>query len=297
MRPFVSIVMPTTGRAALVADALESLTAQDYPAERFEVLVVANGTPDGTAAVVERFGARPDGPAVRMLTTAGRDANRARNAGLDAARGDPICLVDDDVIAPPEWLSEMVDGALRNPGADCLGGPVRPRFEARPPRTCPGHDLAGTSLDEGPDEREVEEVWAGNMAIRRRALERIGPLREGLAAATESEWEARLWEAGGRVLYLPRPWLWHRRGRAEVGIRRQAVRSFQLGYAVVALGQRPSVGFLARELRRSATHAARARCTRGVTDAARQAGSLCAIAAGRRRRPWSRSLAAQTSER
>ena len=296
MRPFVSIVMPTAGRAAMAADALESLADQDYPAERFEVLVVVNGTPDGTADVVERLGDRPDGPALRLLTTAGHDPNRARNAGLDAARGDPICLVDDDVLAPPSWLGQMVDGALRNPAADCLGGPVRPRFEAPPPRTCADHELAGTALDEGAEEREVDEVWAGNMAIRRRALELAGPLREGLVAATESEWEARLVLAGGRIVYLPRPWLWHRRGRAELSPRRQVVRSFQLGYAVVALGQRPSVGFLARGLWASGSHAARARCTRGLTDAARSLGSLCAIAAGRRRRPRSDALRYQTSE-
>ena len=289
-RPFVSVVMPTAGRAALVADALESLTAQDYPAERFEVLVVANGSPDGTAAVVERFAARPGAPAIRLLTSPGRNANRARNAGLTAAGGDPILLIDDDVLAPPDWLAAMVAGTQRNPGADCLGGPVRARFEARPPRTCAGHELAGTALDEGPDEREVDEVWAGNMAIRRRGLELAGPMMERLRAVHESEWERRLTLAGGRIVYLPGPWLWHRRGAGELAVRRQAVRSFQLGYTVVALGQRPPVRRLVSVLGRSAGHAVSARCTRGLTDAARALGSLCAIAAGRRRRPWSAVL-------
>ena len=290
MRPFVSVVMPTAGRARLVADALESVAAQDYPSERFEVLVVANGAPDGTADVVEQFAVREGGPSTRLLTAPGRNPNRARNVGLDAARGDPICLIDDDVITPPGWLSEMVEGALRNPAADCLGGPVRPRFEAAPPRTCAHHELVGTLLDEGDEEREVDEVWAGNMAIRRRGLELAGPMLERLVAATESEWERRLVRAGGRIVYLPGPWLWHRRGAGELSVRRQSVRSFQLGYTVVALGQRPDVPFLARELGRSASHAARARCTRGLTDAARRLGSLCAIAAGRRRRPWSTVL-------
>jgi hypothetical protein len=128
------------------------------------------------------------------------------------------------------------------------------------------------------------------MAIRRRGLELAGPLLEHLSAAHESEWERRLARAGGRIVYLPGPWLWHRRGPGELAVRRQAIRSFQLGYTVVALGQRPPLRMLATELRRSAVHAVRARCTRGLTDAARRLGSLCAIAAGRRRRPWSTVL-------
>jgi hypothetical protein len=104
------------------------------------------------------------------------------------------------------------------------------------------------------------------------------------------EWEARLARVGGRIVYLPRSWLWHRRGPVELSVRRQAVRSFQLGYTVVALGQRQTAQSLARQVWRSGRHAVRARCTRGLTDAARYLGSLCAIAAGRRRRPWSTVL-------
>lgn len=278
--PFVSVVVPTRGRRDTLPDALLSLLAQDYPAERYEVVVVANGAAEGLR-VPER---------VRLLKLEEPNANRARNAGVDAARGDPICFVDDDVVAPPGWLSALVAAATRHAAAGCVGGPVRPRFDSPPPRTCAHHELAGTELDEGPHEREVDEVWGGNMAVTRAALERTGPLLERLREVHEVEWEERLLAAGGRIVYAPDAWLWHRRGPDDLRLDRIVRRSFALGYTVVALGQRRDAAALAREARRCTGHAARARCTRGLTDAARALGSLCAIAAGRRRRPWATSL-------
>jgi GT2 family glycosyltransferase len=288
--PFVSVVVPTANRAPLLADCLETLVAQDYPADRYEVIVVHNGLPREVArpACGPR---RTDPPAVHHLRIAGRpDANAARNAGLRVARGDPLCLVDDDVLIPTHWLRTVVEGAWRHPSAECLGGPVSPRFEGREPRTCECHELAGARLDEGPSDAVVDEVWSCNMAVRRAALDRVGPLREGLAVVHESEWEARLQKVGGTIVYLPEAWLWHRRLTSDVRPWSLVRDNFRLGYAVVALGQLLPVGYLCRRIAASLAHAAAHRCTRGLTDAVRSLGSLCAIAAGRRRRPWATSL-------
>src|SRR5690242_9239107 len=99
--PFVSIVVPTVNRHGTLADCVASLEAQDYPADRFEIVLI-HGC---------------------------RDANAARNLGVRRARGDLICFVDDDVVAPSGWLPALISGVSRNPDAGCLGGAIRPRFE------------------------------------------------------------------------------------------------------------------------------------------------------------------------
>ncbi|MDX6674966.1 MAG: hypothetical protein QOH11_2384 [Solirubrobacteraceae bacterium] len=287
--PFVSVVVPTAARTRLLADCLRTLLAQDYPADRYEVIVAHNGRADGPPLPGD-LQEREEPPALRHLRIARRDANAARNAGLRAARGDPICLVDDDVLIPGGWLRTVVDGARRHPSAGCLGGPVRPRFEASEPRTCDCHELAGARLDEGPSDAVVDEVWSCNMAIRRGSLERVGALREGLAVVHESEWEGRLHQAGGTIVYLPDAWLWHRRLSSDVAPWSLVRDNFRLGYSVVALGQRHPAGRACRTAAASLAHAVGHRCTRGLTDAMRALGSLSAIAAGRRRRPWATSL-------
>ena len=275
-------MIPTRGRREALADALESLLAQDYPADRYEIVVVANGCPEPPPV--------PGDPRLRLLSLPEANANRARNAGVAEAKGDPICFVDDDVMAPPEWLGRLVAGAARNTEAGCVGGPIRARFDAPPPRTCDDHELAGTEFNEGSEEREVDEVWGGNMAVTRAALDRAGPLLERLREAHEAEWQERLVGAGGAVVYIPDAWLWHRRGAEDLRLRQLAWRSFRLGYTLVALGQQRGARVLGRQFGRSLWHAAGARCTRGLTDAARALGSLCAIAAGRRGRPWATTL-------
>jgi GT2 family glycosyltransferase len=287
--PFVSVVVPAGGRTRLLADCLETLLAQDYPSDRYEVIVAHNGPASGPH-LPEDLVARADPPALRHLQIGQRDANAARNAGLRAARGDPICLVDDDVLVPEHWLRTMVEGARRHPSAGCLGGSVRPRFEAREPRTCPCHELAGARLDEGPADAVVDEVWSCNMAIRREALQRVGALREGLAVVHESEWEARLLKAGGTIVYLPAAWLWHRRLTSDLAPWSLVRDNFRLGYSVVALGQALPARRAGRTAAAALAHAVGHRCTRGLTDAMRALGSLSAIAAGRRRRPWATSL-------
>jgi GT2 family glycosyltransferase len=280
--PFVSIVVPTADRAPILADCIRTLLAQDYPADRYEVIVAHNGASASPSL--------PASPVLRQLTLGRRDANAARNAAVQAAIGDPICLVDDDVLVPPQWLRAVVAGTRRHPAAGCLGGPVRPRFETREPRTCAAHELAGARLDEGPHDAVTDEVWSCNMAIRRAAIERVGPLREGLAVVHESEWEARLVKAGGSIVYLSDAWLWHRRLSSDVAPASLLRDNFRLGYAVVALGQRLPARHAGRRAAVSLAHAARHGCTRGLTDGARALGSLSAIVAGRRRRPWATSL-------
>lgn len=282
--PFLSVVIPTHDRGDLVTACVESLLALDYPKDGYEVVVVDAASAADARARVEALAAPAGAPAVRCLRLATRDANAARNAGLDAAHGDLLALVDDDASVPPGWAAALVAGAVRHPDADCLGGPVRPLFERRAPRTCSEHELAGAAFDEGRVEREVAEVWGCNMAVRRGALERTGPLREGLRFQQEWEWQQRLLAAGGRIVYLPDAWLWHRRLRSDLHVPAMVREFFVRGYMKGAHGQRVVPRVVARRAAQSIVHAVSSRCMRGLTESARDAGMLCGALALRLRR-------------
>ena len=100
---------------------------------------------------------------------------------------------------------------------DLFGGPIVARLEGGGPRSCGREDAPITTLDGGPDDREIEFVWGANMAIRRRALERIGRFDETIQGrGDEEEWERRYKSAGGRVRYVAA-----RRGRPSPRRRRR----------------------------------------------------------------------------
>jgi glycosyltransferase involved in cell wall biosynthesis len=268
--PFVSVVIPTAGRAALLADCLSGLVAQDYPGERHEILVVENGPRDGTE---ERVAAVATGR-VDYHHCRRKDANTARNAGVAAASGELVCFVDDDALIPETWLSELVAGAQRHPAAECVGGPVRARLEGAPPRVCDRHAVAGIALREPPADTEVGEVWGGNMAIRASALARIGPFREGLSCQQEWEWQQRLLRAGGGIVLIPPAWLWHRRTAADLHTGRLVGEFFRRGWTKASLGFPVDLRWTAGRARRNLGHGVRERCTTGFTEAARDAGLI-----------------------
>ena len=107
-KPFLSVLMPVYNGAATIGPALDSLVAQDYPADRYEVIVVNDGSTDDTARVVaERQNLRY----IELPHNMG--ISPALNAGLDAARGEILVLFNDDCLAAPDYLSQLVLGYLR----------------------------------------------------------------------------------------------------------------------------------------------------------------------------------------
>ena len=97
----VSVVIPTYNRADFVREAIASVLRQDYPA--IELIVVDDGSRDGTAAVVSGFG-----PAVQYLWQENRGVSAARNRGGAASSGDLIAFLDSDDLWLPRKVSAQV---------------------------------------------------------------------------------------------------------------------------------------------------------------------------------------------
>jgi glycosyltransferase involved in cell wall biosynthesis len=113
--PFVSVVIATRERTSALAACLARLHALDY--DHYEVLVVDNAPlTERTAELVSSL----DDSRVRYTVEPAPGASRARNTGAEAARGDVIAFVDDDVLVDPDWLRALVRGFKRNPEVACV---------------------------------------------------------------------------------------------------------------------------------------------------------------------------------
>lgn len=100
-RPLVSVVIPAYNAESYVLDAIAGVLLQAY--EPLEILVVDDGSRDGTVALLER-----EAPRVRVIRQANAGAAAARNTGLRAARGELICLLDaDDGWFPGKLLAQL----------------------------------------------------------------------------------------------------------------------------------------------------------------------------------------------
>ena len=111
----ISVVIPVYNRASVVHEAIDSALAQD--AGGLEVLVVDDGSTDGTAEVVSRR--YHDDPRLRVIRRVNGGPAAARNAGIAQARGEYLALLDSDDTWLPEYLSSQL-AVLRSSGADLV---------------------------------------------------------------------------------------------------------------------------------------------------------------------------------
>jgi glycosyltransferase involved in cell wall biosynthesis len=182
----VSVIIPVYNGAAFVGDAIASVLAQD--GVRLEVVVVDDGSEDGSAEVAERFGSP-----VRCLRQANAGIAGARNAGVRATRGDLLAFLDADDLWTPGRLREQVDRLAAEPALDCVFGVVEhfrdarasAQYESRAPERAPG-------------------LLPGAMLIRRASFLRVGPFDPSWRLGEFIEWQLRAEERGLRHEVLPR---------------------------------------------------------------------------------------------
>jgi cellulose synthase/poly-beta-1,6-N-acetylglucosamine synthase-like glycosyltransferase/peptidoglycan/xylan/chitin deacetylase (PgdA/CDA1 family) len=201
--PSVSIIVPAFDEAVGIEGTVRSLAASSYP--DFEVIVVDDGSVDGTADVVERL-ALPGVTVIRQ-PNAGKPA--ALNRGLEAARHDVIVMVDADTVFEPETLGRLVE-----PLADSDVGAVSGNTKVGNRRRVLGRwqhieYVMGFNLD-----RRLYDVLqcmptvpgaAG--AFRRRALDDIGGI-SGATLAEDTDTTLAIGRAGWRVVYAEEARAW-----------------------------------------------------------------------------------------
>ncbi len=115
----VSVVVPVFNAESTLQGCLDALLDQDFPGEQYEVIVVDNGSRDGTWSLLERYS-----PRIRRLQeTQVRGSYAARNAGIRASKGSIIAFTDGDCVPDRRWLSLLVEG-FNDPEVGCVGGEI-----------------------------------------------------------------------------------------------------------------------------------------------------------------------------
>jgi GT2 family glycosyltransferase len=274
-RPPASIVIPTRSRLSYLEVALASIAPQAQAAAA-EILVIDDGGSSPAAReLAERFGARYE-PHPGQL-----GLNVARNTGVERSGGELVVFVDDDIAASDRWLAALLEAAREHPEVDVFTGPIRPRLETGGLRSCGREASPITSLELGAQDTDARYAWGANMAVRRGALERVGPFDVTLEhGGDEQEWQDRLrvQTPGARVLYVANAAVEHRRTGRDARLRSLSRAAHARGCANRRFderrGEAPS---LARELLTLGGcigHVVRRRCPAGLTMVAHSAGRL-----------------------
>ena len=204
--PSVSVIVCTHNGSSTIRDCLEGIEQLDYP--NLEVIVVDDGSKDGTAAVAEDFD-------VQLIRTANLGLSSARNTGIGAASGEIVAFLDDDSVPDRHWLRYLVSELLENDHAG-VGGPNIPPSRAR---TVPEAIACGPG---GPihvllTDKVAEHIPGCNMAFWKDALEAVGGFDSRFRVAGDDVdicW--RLQEFGLTLGFSAAAMVWHR-SRSNLG--------------------------------------------------------------------------------
>src|SRR5262245_33713617 len=101
----ISVVVPTYNRVERLRHVIAALESQSYPRNDYEVIVVSDGSNDGTHAYLEALRSTMR---LRWFSQSNRGPAAARNAGVDKAVGELIAFIDDDVVPEAGLLAEHV---------------------------------------------------------------------------------------------------------------------------------------------------------------------------------------------
>jgi GT2 family glycosyltransferase len=199
--PRFTVVVPTYGRARQLGDCLAALAAQDYPRDRFEVVVADDGSPRPPREALE--GVR-DALDVRLLAAPHQGPAAARNLGAGAARGELLAFTDDDCRPTPGWLRALAARLRAQPRA-AVGGRVRNGLAGN--RFSAGSQLLVDFLYHHWNERPEGPVLftSNNLALRADLFGEVGGFDASfpLPAAEDREFCDR-WRAHGLALsYAP----------------------------------------------------------------------------------------------
>jgi cellulose synthase/poly-beta-1,6-N-acetylglucosamine synthase-like glycosyltransferase len=116
-RPEISVVIPAHNASHTIDACLQSLCDQDLPRERFEIIVVENGSTDDTWERIGRYD-------VHAIRSDQKGQYRAIDRGIEDARGDRLALIDADCKARPDWLRRLAEALDSDPSLGGVGGPL-----------------------------------------------------------------------------------------------------------------------------------------------------------------------------
>lgn len=191
MNHFISIIVPALNAEKYMNRCLESLVSLDYPKDRYEIIIVDNGSSDGTVGIVKKYG-------VQIFTKDHCTISALRNYGASCAKGEILAFIDADCVAPKNWLKNAAS-MLEESGRGAVGCwyalPKDPAFAEKIWDVQMGwrRDVAGPA----------DWVPSGDLIVKREVFEKVRGFNEALITAEDVDICERIQREGMDVFSHP----------------------------------------------------------------------------------------------
>ncbi len=217
--PFVSIIIPVYNDLKRLTLCLDALNNQTYPPDRYEIIVVDNGS---TPPVASQQTTAADNVCVVTETKPGSFA--ARNTGAQVAQGTILAFTDSDCIPASNWIERGVFYLQETPSVGLIGGRVDVFVQDK-------HNLTPAELYDlvtaFPQQKYVETMHfsvTANMFTFKTVFETVGPFNENIKSGGDLEWGQRSFAHGYPQLYADDVVIRHPARKQFAQIRKKAKR-------------------------------------------------------------------------
>jgi GT2 family glycosyltransferase len=231
---FYSIIIPSYNRVDEVLECLESLRSINFDKEKFEVIVVDDGSTDSTIAFLKEYEQNVEFN-FSYYTEANQGPGSARNMGMQNARGDFFMFIDSDVTVPQDWLTH-INKELHQQEAQAFGGPDSYRDDFPPLLKAINYLMTAfitTVSFRGKKGKKLDKFYprSFNMGLSRSLWEKIGGFRK-LRFGEDVEYSNRIMKTGAKVIFIESALVYQKR---QTNIKRFFRQVFNLGMARINL--------------------------------------------------------------
>jgi glycosyltransferase involved in cell wall biosynthesis len=201
--PFVTVIMPIRNESEFIQHSLGAVLAQEYPADRLEILVVDGMSNDGTRGLVREM--LTEYLSARLIDNPRFIAAAALNIGIAEAKGEAVVRVDGHTIIAPDYVRRCVD-VLVGTEADCVGGLMNAEGntafgEAIALATSTTFGVGDSHFHYAAQPQEAETVYLGAWPLKLFAS--TGFFRENVGCNEDDEFNYRLRANGGHIWLDP----------------------------------------------------------------------------------------------
>ena len=206
-KPFVSIIIPSHNRPKCLQQCLAAITELDYARDKFEVIVVDDGSSTQLDPIVDLFSAKIN---LHLLKQEHAGPARARNRGVKQAKGEFLAFTDDDCRPTPGWLATLMHFLAIKPDS-MIGGKIL--------NALPGNSFSSASqalvsylyFYYNKNSKEAHFFTANNIALSKKCFLAVGGFDQewGIAAAEDREFCDRWLLSGYQMTYAPEAVIYH----------------------------------------------------------------------------------------
>jgi peptidoglycan/xylan/chitin deacetylase (PgdA/CDA1 family)/glycosyltransferase involved in cell wall biosynthesis len=198
----LSVIIPTYNRAERLQACLEALARQTQPFGDFEVIVVVDGSADGTDQMLAGLSLPYR---LKMVCQANQGQHLARNNGVTQANGRYYLFIDDDVIAEPQLVAEHLSLHRRQEGVVGIGQITMDIGEADwyTQRFADGWHQHYEQLNQGLRQPAWPDGYGGNLSVSRALFMEVGGFAPDIRRSHDIEFAYRLQQSGATFVYLP----------------------------------------------------------------------------------------------